>query len=132
MARYHGKTGVVYLSPSGSVAATATVSLSGWTIDQAADTVEVAALGDSNKQYVQGLRDLKGTLAGWWDDTNDNLFKAAEAADGTKLYLYPSSLVPTIYWYGPAWLNASLSAGVGGAVSVAANFVARGDWARKP
>jgi hypothetical protein len=132
MARYHGKSGVVYASTSGTGAAATTVGLSGWTLDMATDKSEVTAFGDANKTYVQGLKDVKGTLTGFFDDTNTNIFTGADSADGVKLYLYPSSNAPTVYWYGPAWLDASVSTPVSGPVTISGNFVANGAWAKKP
>ena len=132
MSRYHGGKAALYLSTSGTGAATASVSLSQWSLDKATDKVEVTAFGDSNKQYVQGLPDIKGAISGYFDDTNDALFDGADSSDGVKLYLYPSSLVPTVYHYGPAWLDASLSVDVKGAVTVKGNFIAAGAWGRKP
>lgn len=96
------------------------------------DKVEVTAFGDLNKTFVQGLRDISGTISGFWDSADDSLFDASESADGLKLYLYPSSQAPTIYFYGPAWIDADINVGVGDAVKVAANFVANGQWGRKP
>lgn len=132
MARYHGKSGVVYLSTTGAGAATTTTSLSGWTLDLSTDKVEVTAFGDANKTYVQGLKDIKGTLTGFLDDAGLSIFTAADSTDGVKLYLYPSSAAPTVYWYGPAWLDASIGVPVAGANTLSGNFVANGSWGRKP
>ncbi len=132
MARYHGGKGVVYLSITGTGAAIAAVALTKWSLDKATDKAEVTAFGDLNKQYVQGLADVKGSLAGWLDSADDALFDASESTDGIKLYLYPSSLSPTIYHYGPAWLDASIDVDVSGAVAIKGNFVAAGAWGRKP
>jgi hypothetical protein len=60
------------------------------------------------------------------------LFTAADSTDGVKLYLYMSSNAPTVYWYGPAWLDASCAVPVNGANTVSGNFVANGAWGRKP
>jgi hypothetical protein len=98
----------------------------------ATDKVEVTAFGDTNKVYVQGLRDIKGTISGFWDSADDSLFDASESADGMKLYLYPASTAPTIYFYGPAFLDASIAVSVTGAVTVTGNFAANGAWSRKP
>ena len=98
----------------------------------ATDKVDVTAFGDPNKTYVQGLRDIKGSISGWWDSADDSLFDASESADGMKLYLYPASTASTIYFYGPAWMDASIDVGATGAVSVSGNFVANGAWSRKP
>ena len=132
MSRYHGGKGVVYLSTTGSGVAVAAVSLSQWSLDRATDQAECTAFGDTNKQYVQGLPDVKGTLAGWFDSADDALFDGADSSDGVKLYLYPSSLAPTIYHYGPAWLSASITVDVKGAIGVSSSFVAAGNWGRKP
>jgi len=132
MARYHGKSGVIYASTTGSGAATTTTSLSGWTLDLSTDTVEVTAFGDPNKTYVQGLKDIKGTITGFLDDTGLSIFTGADSTDGVKLYLYPSANSPTVYWYGPAWLNASIAVPVSGANTLSGNFMANGAWGRKP
>lgn len=132
MARYHGKSAVIYMSTTGAGTATTTVSLSGWTLDLSTDKSEVTSFGDPNKTYVQGLKDVKGTVSGFLDDTGLSLFTAADSADGTKLYLYPSSNSPTVYWYGPAWLDASIAVPVSGPNTLSGNFVASGAWGRKP
>lgn len=131
MARYHGKKGVMYMSTSGSGAASP-VTLTEWSLDMATDKEETTSLQDSNKTYVQGLRDIAGSFSGMWDDTDDALFDAAESSDGVKIYLYPSTDAPTFYWYGPAWVDVSLAVGVAAPVSVSGTFVANGAWGRKP
>jgi hypothetical protein len=132
VARYHGSKGVVYGSPTGTGVAVLLASLSKWSLTMATDKVEVTAFGDPNKTYVQGLRDIKGALSGFWEDNQDALFDGSESPDGVKLYLYPASTAPTVYFYGPAWLDASIDVAVNGAVSVSGNFVANGAWSRKP
>lgn len=132
MARYHGSKGVIYLSTTGAGTATTTVGLSGWTLDLSTDKSDVTAFGDPNKTYVQGLKDIKGTVSGFLDDTSLNLFTAADSTDGAKLYLYASSAAPTMYWYGPAWLDASISVPANGPAALSGNFVANGAWGRKP
>lgn len=132
MPAYHGKGGVVYMSATGSGAATNVVYLTEWTLDKATDKVETTAFQDANKTYVQGLADVKGTLSGYFDSATDQLFDASESSDGVKLYLYPSVLAPTVYHYGPAWVDASISVGVDRAVTISGNFVANGSWSRKP
>lgn len=132
MPRYSGSKGVIYGSATGAGTASAMVSLSNWTLDMATDKYENTSFGDANKTYVQGLRDIKGTVSGFWDTANDSLFDGAESADGVKLYLYPSSNAPTFYFYGPAWLDASIAVPVSGNITVSGNFVANGAWGRMP
>jgi hypothetical protein len=132
MARYHGGKAHLYLSATGTGTAVASIALSKWSLSKDTDKVDVTAFGDTNKQYVQGLPDVKGSISGWFDDTNDALFDASESTDGVKLYLYPSTLAPTVYHYGPAWLDASIDVPVSGAISISGNFMANGSWGRKP
>jgi hypothetical protein len=132
VAVYHGRKGLVYISASGTTAAASIGKLSSWSLDMPTDRVEVTAFGDSNKAYVQGLKDISGALAGFWDDTIDNLFAAADSTDGVKMYLYPSADAITKYWYGPAWLDMSVAVDVADAVKCSGTFAAAGAWGRKP
>lgn len=130
MSRYHGKAGRVMLSDTGSSAAV-TTTMSGWTLNRQTDRVEVTSFGDANKTYVQGLPDLQGTLTGFVDNADDRLFDAAESADGAKLYLYFSTNALTIYFYGTAWVDASMDVPVSGAVAMNGTFAAASSWGRQ-
>ena len=130
MAKYHGKKGRVMMSTSGSTAAVTVASLSAWSLDMATDRVEVTAFGDANKTYVQGLPDISGQISGFYDDTVDTLFTGADSADGVNIYLYPSTDDLTSYWYGPAFVDFSISTGVSEAVTISGSFAARGSWGR--
>lgn len=132
MSRYHGSKGVIYGSTTGAGTAARIASLSKWSLDMSTDKVDVTAFGDANKTYVQGLRDIKGTISGFWDSSDDALFDGSESPDGVKLYLYPSSDNAAAYFYGPAWLDASIDVGASGAVTIKGDFVAAGAWGRKP
>jgi hypothetical protein len=132
MSRYHGKAGVVYMSATGTGTAVNVASLSEWTLNMNTDRVDVTSFGDANKVTVQGLRDIQGTLTGFWEDSQDAMFDGSESADGVKMYLYPASTAPTVYFYGPAWVDASINVAVTGAVGLTCNFTANGSWSRKP
>lgn len=128
MARYHGRRGRVYISTSGTGAASSMCTLSEWSLNMGTDKAEVTAFCDANKQYVGGFPDVSGSLSGFWDDTVDTLYDAMASSDGVKIYLYPSNLVPTKYFYGPAWTDFSIETGVGDAVKISGSFSAAGDW----
>jgi hypothetical protein len=133
MAKAHGKNAAVYVSQTGTGVAVAITGLSKWSLNRDTDAVEVTSFGDANKSYVQGLPDLKGSLAGFWDSASDPLYTAGNSADGVKMYMYPDRLnAPTVYDYGPAWLNTSIDVDVNGAVAIAGNFMAQGAWGHKP
>lgn len=129
MAAYHGKKGVMYISTTGTGAASSVLKISEWTLNSATDKVDVTSFGDTNKAYVQGLPDINGTFSGFFDDSETKIATAAASSDGCKIYLYPSSDAPTKYKCGPAWLDQSITVGVSGAVSVSGSFVANGSWA---
>ena len=120
------------MSTSAAGVASNVLHLTNWTLNMATDKFETTSFGDLNKTYVQGLKDVQGTLAGFFDDAETKPFALADSSDGGKLYLYPSSDAPTIYFYGPAWLDASINTDVGGAIGISANFSANGAWGRKP
>ena len=124
VAKYHGKGGVVYLSTSGAGTAVAVVGLNAWSLDMPTDKVEVSEFGDSNKTYVQGLRDATGALSGFWHDSSDALYDAASSSDPVKAYLYPAATAPTKYFYGTFWVDFSINTGMGQAVQVSANIAA--------
>jgi hypothetical protein len=130
MAFHAGRTGAVYLAiESATGVATVCLGLNAWTLDRATDTFEVTSFGDSNKTYVQGLPDLKGTISGSWNDAETKPFAGSTSSTGVKLYLYPDiTNSPTKYAYGTAWLNASIETPVAGAVSLSGNFVAAASW----
>lgn len=128
MAVYPGRKGVIYLSTSASGTAANVIKLNKWALNRATDKIEVTAFGDANKTYVQGLPDVKGSFSGFWDDTETKPFSAAASADGCKVYLYPSSDVPSKYAYGLAWLDCSIDDDVNGAVTITANFAAAASW----
>jgi hypothetical protein len=130
MARYAGKKGAVYNSTTLAGATAAAVGLSQWTLNMATDKVNVTAFGDGNKVYVQGLKDVQGTLRGFWNDDNDALFDASESTDGVMLLLYPSTDAATKYFRGPAWLDMSIEVDVSGAVAINGSYVAAGTWER--
>lgn len=128
MAVYHGKSGLVYVSTTGTGTATSVIRQTAWTLDLSTDLVETTAFGDTNKTYVQGLRNIQGTLSGFWDDTESKLFTGSTSADGVKVYLYPSSTALAKYAYGPAWLSVTMETGVADAVQVNSSFSANGSW----
>ena len=123
MARYHGKQGQVKIGPK------IVLSLNKWNLDLATDKADVTAFGDSNKVYVQGLKDLKGSVSGWFDSAEDALFVAADATSPITMELLPVSS-STIKWTGPAWLDAAIDCPVNGPVTVSGDFVAAGAWSR--
>ena len=130
MSRYPGRNGVIYMSTTGAGTATTMIALTSWSLDRTTDTIDVTAFGDANKTYVQGLPDVKGQFSGFWDDTETKLFAAADSSTPVRLYLYPSSSATGAYHYGTAWVSASMTNSVSGAVQISGSFAAGSSWGR--
>jgi len=94
-------------------------------------TVETTAMGDVNKTYVVGLKDIKGTVTAFWDDADTSFFDGIDSPTGVTLELYPDTVNATLAAFsGPAWLSGSIKSGVSAAVVLSGTFVANGAWTR--
>lgn len=118
----------MYASTTGTGTAVPVASLTNWTLDAKTDRAETTSFGDSNKNYVQGLADLQGTFAGFWNDADTTLRTAANSTDGCKIYLYASLDAPSKFASGPAWVDVSYDVGVGDAAKISGSFAANGSW----
>ena len=130
--RYHGKSGRIAVSSTGTGSKTTVASMSGWKLSKKTDKAEVTSFGDSNKVYVQGLPDVSGTLTGWFDTADSAMLTASESADGANLILYQSTNAAGFYHYGPAWLDYDIDCSVSGPIAISVSFVAAGSWSHQP
>lgn len=129
MSRYPARKAAIYIGTTVGGNASNLASMSDWSLDGKTDKIDVTSFGDTNMVRVQSLPDRQGTFAGFWDDTETKLFAAAAAAGAVNLYLYPDVTdKPTSYFYGPAWVDFSMSASVKDAVKISGSFVAGGSW----
>lgn len=126
--KYHGKRGIVYLSTSGSTAASLVGTIRGFTLDATRDYPEVTEFLDTNKTYVVGLPNFVGTLDGFFASDQSPIMSAQASVDGCNIYLYPSVDAAAKWIGGPAFLDASIRSAVDQAVVETANFRARGGW----
>jgi hypothetical protein len=56
------------------------------------------------------MKDAGGTLGGFFNSAELALFEAAEQDTPGTLKLLPSSTEPTVFWTGPAYMDASIDA----------------------
>lgn len=133
MARRHGSKGQVLMDDA-AVPGTPSLlaSINKWALDMAREKAKVTAFGDLNHQYVQGLPDIKGSLGGWWDETELRIFDVSTGETPAILKLVPSTITPTHFFTGPAYLDASIEVNSDGGVAISSEFVASGDWTREP
>lgn len=134
MARRHGSKGQVLLDDGGGTPGTPTVvaAINKWSLDMAREKAKVTAFADLNHQYVQGLPDIKGSIGGWWDETELRIFDVAGGEEPATLKLVPSTITPTYFFTGPAYLDASIEVNSDGGVAISSEFVGSGDWTREP
>lgn len=132
MARLHGKQGRMYadFSAAGASAATPVAALESWEINATADRVEVTSLGDQSRQYVQGLPNAEGSFSGFYDDSANTAYSAAQdvtSAAARKVYLYPSTGDLTKYFYTTAFFDVTFGTSVSGAVTLSGSWAAASD-----
>lgn len=141
--KYHGRNGEIAIAASVSPAGSPDIggstgdtesftvigSLSAWSISFTRDKVDVTSFGDTNKQYLVGLKDCSGSFEGFFDSTTiQTLFSAGDDADGVWVRITPSTDAPTIYFMGPSWLDLTLNGAVNDAVKVSGSFSSNGNW----
>ena len=127
MARYNGRRGLVYLGIATGTAASAVLRLNNWALDMSRNFSDATAFEDTNQQYTGGKPNFQGTLSGVWDDTDDTMYDAMMADGPKNMYLYPSALVLTKYWYCPVEVDFSTSVAVGDTIPIEGNFAAAGN-----
>jgi hypothetical protein len=110
---------LVDTSSAGNGSASSISSKNKWTLDQTADTFEVTAFEDVSKSYVVGLPDAKGTVEGFWDSADNNVYNVIGSSVARKVYIYPdaSNNIGTYFF-----MTAFFSAKSDGAVNSATNF----------
>lgn len=131
MARIHGRNGIVYFGVACGAAAGPIAYLSDWSINFTVDTVDVTAMGDTNKIYVAGLPDCQGDFSGFYDDVTLQTYTAATDGVPRNFYLYPNTAAsgglasPTSqYWFGQILADFSVSGGVAAAAAIKSTWKA--------
>ena len=133
MARRHGSKGEVLMDPTGGAAPVIVAALNSWTLDLKRDRADATCFGDTNKQYVQGLPDIKGDITGIWDEAvSQVLFDQALGEVAAMLKLIPSSVAPTYFFTGLAYIDAAIEVKHDGAITIKGSFAGAGPWTMAP
>jgi len=140
MAILTGRYGEVLLDPAppaspGTPAPVAIISINAWKASFKTPKEDVTCFGDTNKVYVPGMKDVQGTIAGFWNSVAGGagvLFDAADAAVPGFLKLIPNNTAAENKWFwsGLANLDAEIDCTVEGAPKITSDFTAAGPWAR--
>ena len=129
MAIKTGRYGKVLYDPTGAGGATLVeiISLNAWKLSIKTDKEDVTCFSDTNKVYVPGMKDLSGSVSGFWNSAETALFEAADAASPGMLELIPNNNEATFKWSGLAYLDADIDASLS-APKVSGTFAAAGPW----
>jgi hypothetical protein len=131
MARHSGENLALHFSATEGGAYASFGCFTQLSTQQARERFESTCGGDANKRYVLGKPDFTVTGNFVWDDTNDAMWEAADASTSQYYRVYPNfSDLPTWYWQGPFFVDASLDIPVAGVISGSINLAADGDIVR--
>jgi len=129
-----GRYGQVMWDPAGTNPGTpvAIISINNWKLSLKTDRIDVSCFGDVNRVYVPGLKDVSGSVAGFWNSEELALVEAADQETPGLLKLVPNTTEPTFFWSGLAYMDADIDTSVDGAPALSGTFSAAGPWAREP
>jgi hypothetical protein len=129
MAILTGRNGTVKWDPvpASPQLPTALLSIDGWTLSLKTDYEEVSCFGDSNKVYIPGLRDLSGTIKGFWNSASPILVQASNQSTPGYLELAPNSTESSFVFGGLAYMDANVDCSLL-APKVSGTFKAAGPW----
>jgi hypothetical protein len=129
MAIKTGRYGKVLYDPTGvGPAVDAIASLNAWKLSLKTEKEDVTCFGANNRVYCPGLKDVQGTLGGFWDSSDITLFEAADAPTPGLLELMPNDTETTFFWSGLAYMDADIDASGLKVPKVSGTFMAAGDW----
>jgi hypothetical protein len=128
-----GRNGAVKWDPTGAggVTAVALISIKSFSLSLATEKINVSCFGDQNRVYIPGLRDISGSMGGFWNSDDMSLIEATELTAPGFLELVPDTTdgTPAPYSFsGLAYLDAEINTDVEGAPELTSSFMAAGSW----
>jgi hypothetical protein len=104
------------------------VSVDSWKLSLKTAYIDVTCFQDTNLVYVQGLRDISGTITGYWNSSSYVLVTATGSAVAGYLELTPNTNESTYKFGGLAYMDADIDVQMKGAPKLSASFKAAGPW----
>jgi hypothetical protein len=127
-----GRDGLVKWDPTGGASGVALVSIKSWTLSLATEKINVTCFQDTNRVYIPGMRDISGSLAGFWNSDDMSLIEATALTEPGMLDLIPHTSDPDALgahkFSGLAYMDAELDTDVEGAPALSGTFMAAGPW----
>lgn len=108
------------------------ISINAWKLSLKTDYEDVTCFGDLNKVYVPGLKDVSGSIAGFWNSSSTVLFDATDAPTPGWLELAPNSTEATFNFSGLGYLDADIDCSAKGAPKISGSIHAAGPWTLAP
>jgi hypothetical protein len=104
-------------------------SINAWKLSLKTDYEDVSAFGDSNKVFIPGLRDLSGTIAGFWNSSDVTLVQASNQSTPGFLELIPNSDSDEAWFTfsGLAYMDAEIDCSLS-APKISGSFRAAASW----
>lgn len=129
MAIQTGRYGTVKLDsvPASPTSPVAIASVNGWKLSLKTSYDDVTCFGDTNLVYIPGLRDISGTLTGFWNSSELKLIEASAATTPGYLELAPNSNEPSFIFAGLAYIDADIDCTLK-APKISGTFKAAGPW----
>jgi len=127
MAIKSGRQGQVKLGVD-EATATAVASLHNWTLSLATEMIEVTCFLDTNKVYVPGMRDISGTIGGFWNSEELAVIEATDDETPLHMVLIPNISEATFIFSGLAYVSAEIEVPVNGAPTLSGTFSGAGPW----
>lgn len=129
MAILSGRNGRVSYDagPASPTSLSPLISVNNWKLSLQTAYEDVTCFGDTNKVYVPGLRDISGSIGGFWNSTSTVLIDASSATTPGYLQLEPNHNEPTFLFAGLAYIDASIDCSLQ-APKLTGTFKAAGPW----
>lgn len=117
-------------TPDSPASPSALISVNAWTLSLKTDYEDVTCFQDTNKVYVPGLRDISGTIGGFFNADDMTLVHASNLATPGLLELIVNTTEepsPTSAFSGLAYMDAEINCSLG-APKISGTFKAAGPW----
>jgi len=124
MGRIAGRNAVIYFGATTSAQASPMAFAASYALNFQTTKIDVTAFLDRGKVSLSGLPAQSGTMNGFYDDATAQTYTAAVDGLARKLYIYPSSLTTSQYFFGTVIADYNQDAAVDGATTFSASFEA--------
>lgn len=101
-----------------------------FSLNRRKDRFESTCAGDTNKQYKPGKADFTVSGEFVFDDSNEEIFDAAEGTSAVSLRFIPNDTVTNHNWTGAFWVDYTIDAPYDGIVTGTMEAVADGNVTR--